>query len=302
MPSSHIVILSDTHLGRKHCAAISADALRPLWQDASHIVINGDVAEVHHREHWGEAARQTMQLFDLCDADGVGLTLLSGNHDPYLSDIRHLHLANREVLVTHGDVMHPAVAPWSPASGRILQAHQRAIASLNPEQRDHLESVLSASQYASHEEWNQLEQEASHASIRGMLMRPWALIKVLRYWRQFPRLANEFTDRFSPESRFVVLGHTHHPGIWTVNEKTIINTGSFGFPGHPRAVILEDKTLSVWEIRTHQKHYELAEHPLANYELSTSVVLEEDTESDQALANASPSHPADQKDNSVTVA
>ncbi len=302
MPTGRIIILSDTHLGRKQYAAMSADALRPLWQDAAHVIINGDVAEVHHREHWGEAARQTMQLFDLCDADGVSLTLLSGNHDPYLSDIRHLHLAHREVLVTHGDAMHPAVAPWSPAAGRIREAHQRAIASLKPEQRGHLESVLGASQYASHEEWTQLEQEASHASILGMMLRPWALIKVLLYWYRFPRLAKKFADRFAPEARYIILGHTHHPGIWTIGGKTFINTGSFGFPGHPRAVILDDTTLSVWAIKTYKQKYQFAQEPLAEYKLSSAVDDDSISELDETSLKTDAIDQADQKDNPLTVA
>ena len=92
-----IVILSDTHLGRPSCGAQSARALRPLWQGASHLIVNGDVAEIHHPRHWGEAARETMHLLDLCEEDSVALTLLSGNHDPFISEVRHLHLADDQL-------------------------------------------------------------------------------------------------------------------------------------------------------------------------------------------------------------
>ena len=96
---------------------MSAVALRPLWAGASNLIINGDVAEVHHPEHWADAATQLLQLLDLCEKDGVALTLLSGNHDPFIGEVRHLHLANHQVFVTHGDALHPAIAPWSPALG-----------------------------------------------------------------------------------------------------------------------------------------------------------------------------------------
>ena len=41
-------------------AARDADALRPLWDGASRVVFNGDVAEVHHPEHWAAAARELL--------------------------------------------------------------------------------------------------------------------------------------------------------------------------------------------------------------------------------------------------
>ena len=85
--SKRIVILSDTHLGRPSCAAKSAASLRPLWNNATNLIINGDVAEVHHPDHWADAATQLLQLLDLCEKDGVALTLLSGNHDPFIGEV-----------------------------------------------------------------------------------------------------------------------------------------------------------------------------------------------------------------------
>lgn len=269
MADHRIVILSDLHLGRPHCAARSADALRPLWRRASHVILNGDVAEVHNRAHWSRAACQTMRLFDLCEMDNVGLTLLSGNHDPFISDIRHVHLHGGSVFVTHGDVLHPAVAPWSPAAGRMRKAHARAISALAPEQRDHLESILSASQFASHAEWSQLEAEASHSSVWRMLVSPLAILQVIYYWHVFPRLAAQFADRHTPDARFIVLGHTHRSGIWTVGDRTVINTGSFGFPGRPMAVVVDDVSLTVMRVRLQGDAYRYAAKPVAKYSLPT---------------------------------
>ena len=160
-----IVIISDLHLGRPRCAASSAAALRPLWDGASHLIVNGDAAEIHHPRHWPRAAREMLSLFDLCEADGVELTLLSGNHDPYITDLRHLHLADGLVFVTHGDVLHPAIAPWSPAAARMRQAHEAALAAMPPEARGELEARLSISQHASFTEWEELAIKSSGAPI-----------------------------------------------------------------------------------------------------------------------------------------
>jgi UDP-2,3-diacylglucosamine pyrophosphatase LpxH len=268
------VIISDLHLGRAHGAATSAEALRPLWQGAARLVVNGDTAEVHHPGHRRRAAEEVLALYDLTERDGVELTLLSGNHDPFLSDFRHLHLAGGRIFVTHGDVMHPAIAPWSPASARIRAAHERAIAALEPEDRELLEARLTASQHAGFAEWQDaevLEREAAHSSLLGMLIRPWAIAQVLMYWRAFPRIAAGFVERHAPEARFAVHGHTHRAGIWTVNERVIINTGHFGFPGPAMAVLVDgDERLSAVRIDHKRGEYRLRDEPRAVWELDAA--------------------------------
>jgi predicted phosphodiesterase len=262
-----VLVLSDLHLGRPRCAALSARALRPLWDGIDHLVLNGDVAEVHHPRHWRRAAHEVLELFDLAETSGVALTLLSGNHDPYLSDLRHLRLAEGNVFVTHGDVLHPAVAPWSPAAARMRAAHEHARAALDPALRHTLESRLSVSQHAAFAEWEQLRLEAGRSTIPGMLRRPWALAAVLRYWRRAPQLAADFVAAHGPEARFVLIGHTHRPGYWRRNGRTIINTGSFGFPGRPWGVVI-DRELVVRAIRLRRGEYRFEPRPVATFALS----------------------------------
>lgn len=263
-----VVILSDTHFGHPGASAGTPAALRPLWQGASRLIINGDVAEVHHPEFRVQAAHAVMELQDLCAADGVELILLSGNHDPYISDRRHVHLHDRVVLVTHGDALHPAVAPWSPAAGRMRAAYDAAMSCIPASRHADLAARLSVFQFASHEEWIALAEEMSSGStIRKMLRRPWAFVQVLRYWAAFPRLAARFVRELSPESSYVIMGHTHRPGIWDVDGLTVINTGSYAFPGRPRAVRLDGRTMSVWRIHRDGAVFRPASSPLKLYAL-----------------------------------
>ncbi|MCG8509152.1 MAG: hypothetical protein MI741_07970, partial [Rhodospirillales bacterium] len=132
MPT-RIVILSDLHMGRSRGSVRSAEAVRLLWQGASHLVINGDLAELHHPEYRAEAAKQSIRLFELCEQDNVGLTLLSGNHDAQISDVRHLLLSQGRVLITHGDVLHPAIIPWSVNAKLLRQTFANARKSLASE-------------------------------------------------------------------------------------------------------------------------------------------------------------------------
>ncbi len=272
------LILSDLHLGRPRLAALSADALRPLWQGFTRLIINGDIAEVHHPTHWSIAARQVLQLHDLCEADGVELTMLSGNHDPYLTDQRHLELAGGSVFITHGDVLHPAIAPWSPRAGIMRDAHQRAIAAIPEHERDRLDTRLKVSQFASHIEWSDMAHEAAKSSIPQMLMRPWSIPQVLIYWWQFPRLAANFLRQHAPLAKVGVFGHTHRAGLWTIDDRLIINTGAFGFPGKPRAVTIDNqrdlRVLAVERVGGGDRTaYRLACEPIRELTLPDSPVI-----------------------------
>jgi predicted phosphodiesterase len=258
------VILSDLHLGRPRVGALSADALRPLWRGAAHLILNGDTAEVHHPSHWSVAARQTVRLFELSEQDGCELTLLSGNHDPFISDVRHLLLADGRVFVTHGDVLHPAIAPWSPAAGRLRRAHDDALRALPPESRGELAARLTACQHASYAEWRdaaEMREEARRSTVAGMLMRPWALGRVVRYWHVIPSIAARFAAEHAPDARVVLIGHTHRAGAWRVGARVVLNTGSFGFPGRPYAVVIEAGSLAFVRIRRRGDAYELDAAP-----------------------------------------
>ncbi len=269
---SRIVILSDLHLGGPQAPEVSA--LRPLWADADEVIFNGDTAEVHHPDYWSHAARALLQLFDSCEADQTVPTFISGNHDPYLSDQRHAHLAGGDVFVTHGDAMHPAIAPWSPARHRLRRAHDAALSAVAEESRDNLETRLAACQHASFAEWNdpdEVRAETRRTSRLGLLLRPFLIARILRYWSIFPRLAAEFTARHAPDARIIVTGHSHRAGIWTVNGRTVINTGCFSFPSHPRAVVIESGTLSVFPIHRNGAIYELAPSALRVFDVGTDA-------------------------------
>lgn len=272
-PTSSTLILSDLHLGRPGHGAGSADAVRPLWQGCSHLILNGDIAEIHHPVHRAGAAREMFTLIEYCDQDGVDVMLLSGNHDPFISDHRALELADGEIFITHGDVFHPAVAPWSPNAQHIRRANDLANRVLQPEIACNLERRLRASQHASAAEWEEMDRQAGHSTVASLLLRPWAVVQVLLYWHRFPKIVARFADEHNLAATYIITGHTHREGTWNVGERVIINTGSFGFPGHPRAVLIKERVLSVFAIEMNDKpgstsHYQLAQEPQDSFPLS----------------------------------
>ena len=245
------VILSDTHLAGNGQGAGNADALRPLWQGADEVIFNGDLAELSDPRWRVDAARQVMRLQDLCEEDGVRLTLLSGNHDPLVTDRRFLRLCSGEVFVTHGDMLHPAISPWTSYAKQLRQLHQDALAQLESDDRAELDQQAMAAAHASNLKWDHLSEHKPEQP--GKLARKAdqarKIAKVLWFWHRLPKLAARFTQRYAPDARFFIFGHIHRAGIWRFGHQTIINTGAYHCPRNPHAVVIEDHTLSVYRVR-----------------------------------------------------
>jgi len=251
-----IVILSDTHLGKTHGGARSAKMLRPLIEGADHLIINGDVAEGVYPHLRQAAAEQVAALREVCDRQGVRLTLLAGNHDPLISPLRELDLAGGLVHVRHGDRIHPAISPWA---GR--RRHQRELqwrqARHDAEAADLWSATsspassgpLEAEHLALHERFD--AQVCPPINPRGP-RRAWDIAHqamwAAYYWRVMPRLAARFAAKVAPASRFFIFGHIHRSGIWRDGRRILINTGSFGIPGPPHGVVLEGRRLLVRRI------------------------------------------------------
>ncbi|MEM1446999.1 MAG: metallophosphoesterase [Planctomycetota bacterium] len=298
-----IVILSDTHLANPGRGAGSAKALRPLWEGASEVILNGDVAEIADEKLRGLAARQVLELQELAEDDGVKLTFISGNHDPLLTDRRYLRLASREVFVTHGDILHPAISPWTDHAKHLQALHADAVLSLDPDKARDIDHQLAACQHASVVQWDHFVTQPNEGLEKNAVRRGLErfglgqrierrssqgvkIAKALYYWHTIPKRAMGFARRFAPESRFFIFGHIHRAGIWhdpnalTVGKdvivpeggRYIINTGAYQTPRNPRAVVIEDQQLSVWPVRFNLDGHRFADQPLAEYALNHSAV------------------------------
>jgi UDP-2,3-diacylglucosamine pyrophosphatase LpxH len=264
--SERFLILSDLHLGKKP-ERMHAGLFRSLWRRGDHLIINGDCAELHDPRYNWEAARQTLRLQELCDNDGVTLTLLAGNHDPGISKLRHLFLGNGKVLVTHGDAVHPAIAPWCHSAPIMRGAFDDAMKALPVESRTDLEARLRASTHAAEVKWETVKDQVGWIGIWGLLRQPWSFVQIVQYWQAFPREAAKFASEFAPSAKYVVMGHTHHQGIWTVDDRVVINSGCYEFPGKPRAVVLEDNVLRVHSLSQTRDGFQCKPTPLATFEV-----------------------------------
>ncbi len=276
-----IVVLSDTHLSVPGRGAHSAAALRPLWRGADEVIFNGDVAEVADERLRGPAARQVVELLRLAEEDGVAVTLISGNHDPLVTDRRYLRLAGREVFLTHGDILHPAISPWTDHGKHLARLHADAVMSLDPGKARDIDAQLAACQHASVVQWDHFvtrphRRGAWARRVPDGVLRKTALarklVKAAYYWQTIPRRAMGFARRFAPESRFFVFGHIHRAGVWVDPgagpggaDRVIINTGAYQSPRNPRAVVIENRRLEVWPVVFDRGGHAFGPRPLTAY-------------------------------------
>lgn len=264
------VILSDTHLAGNGQGAVSADALRPLWQGADELVINGDLAELSDPRWRVAAARHIIRLQDLCEEDGVRLTLLSGNHDPLVTDRRFLRLCHGEVFITHGDMLHPAISPWTTHAKQLRALHEGAIQQLTLTDRSELDQQAMAASHAANLKWDHMAEhtEPKRGKIAGKVEHAYKVAKVLWYWHQLPKLAAKFVQQYAPDARFFIFGHIHRAGVWQFGHQTIINTGSYHCPRNPHAIVIQGRTLSLHRVRFNaEQGHTLVERPRFTAEL-----------------------------------
>ena len=283
--SRRIVIISDTHMGRPNAPVASPDQLRPLWRDASRLIVNGDLAEINDVRYRANAARQVCRLQDLCDSDGVDLTLISGNHDPLLTDQRFVTLMDGQLYATHGDVLHPSISPWSTHAEELAHFNRRALAMLRSPARASEIGRLAASQYASFASWddrhaapedNESAEATEPPAAPSAAEKGRRLVDLARRaavtlwcWHTLPRRAAQFMLEYAPESRFFIFGHIHRAGIWTLKERVIINTGCYGFPSRPRAVVIEDDQVSVVPVQqSSDGSWCMANRPLQSWSIA----------------------------------
>jgi predicted phosphodiesterase len=266
-PSRHprTIILSDLHLGRPG-GAEEAARLLPIVDGCERLILNGDTAELHHGRHRAKAEAELGRLRDLCHARAVRLDLIAGNHDPFVSEVRSLRLLDGAIYLTHGDALHPAIAPWSPHAAVMRAAFERALAQGASRAAAPTEDQLfAAAREAAIAEWQSLGDGAHVSTIANMAIRPHRALAAVAYWRSYPALVRDWAERFAPTAGTVVVGHSHRPFVRTLGGLRIVNTGAYGFPGTPLAALVESGEVLVHRVEERGGRYRLAERPIARW-------------------------------------
>jgi predicted phosphodiesterase len=257
------IVLSDLHLGR-HGATAQSHRFADLVSRFARVIVNGDVAELHHARFREHAEYELARLREFCERGGARLELIAGNHDPFVASARSMSLADGAVYLTHGDALHPAIAPWSPYAAAMRQAFETALAS-SAAGRDEHEGRLAAAREASMAEWRGLGDGAYVSTIASVAIRPHRALAVLDYWRRYPAMIDAWTTRFAPRAGTAIVGHSHRCFVREVNGLRIVNTGSYTFPGRPLAVVLEGGSVRVHRIDMERRLFALSPQPIASW-------------------------------------
>jgi predicted phosphodiesterase len=279
-------IFSDLHLGDRGCRVRTLDQLAPLFDGADALVLNGDSLDTRpgpvHLSATAlaaanaDTAAQRAGFLDFLAHHAPPTTLLTGNHDPDISTQHTLDLADGQVFVTHGDIFFDDIVPWSRDVPLMRQLLAREFAALTPDERGRLDLRLAAFRRVC----AKVPQRAHHAERNPFLYTfglladvawPTRTLAVLRTWRETPALASAFLRTHRPHARFLLMGHTHRPGIvQTPGGLTIINTGSFCAPAKACVADLTDEKLSLRRIASKGGVFRLGE-TLATFALASAA-------------------------------
>lgn len=277
------LILSDLHLGRPGGARRAA-AFETLLADFDRVIVNGDIAELHHAAYQADAELELAIFRDICTTRGIKLDLIAGNHDPFVSNVRALTLADGAIYVTHGDAFHPAVAPWSPYAAHMRKAYDDALSASRGLQADD-EAHFRAAREASLAEWKVMGEGAHVSTIGSMAMHPGRVLTVLRYWSRYPAMAAEWVERYAPQAGTVIVGHSHRAFYRAIGGRHVVNTGSYGFPGRPHAVVIEGATVRMHALSTRGHYYALASDAKAAWPITIHARAQLHPESPRATAS-----------------
>jgi UDP-2,3-diacylglucosamine pyrophosphatase LpxH len=227
-----IRIISDLHLGYSGSLLTDAAQLRPLLDGAGTVVFNGDTAELRNEPRYPEGRRELAKLQELCAHAGVEAVFVNGNHDPAISSVNHLDLADGAILVTHGDVLFTDLAPWCDEALKIGRAHRQLIEAMDDNLFEDFEArlrlvkdaILSVGLPKLHLHSGPLARFVMFVQELWPPTRPFT---VVRCWREAPRRAAALARIFRPRARFILIGHFHLAGIDQLEPRVVVNTGSF---------------------------------------------------------------------------
>jgi predicted phosphodiesterase len=244
-----ILVLSDLHFGLPAKGTPTPAMLRPLWQDFDQLLLNGDTAELHVPRMCAQATGDLEAIQQFCEADGVGLSVIAGNHDPFISPLQRCALIDGRVLVTHGQSIHRREAP-SPVKGQVLEVGDTAsLAGRHRFDRTMCERGIEHSRTFMPPEHELQAPQTLWASIPWSAAKPFLVLKILRYWKNYPGFADAYRQRVQPDAKIIIVGHSHRDGIWQFDDCTVLNTGSWTWPGRPQAISIEGTTLRMHAIR-----------------------------------------------------
>ncbi len=248
-----ILILSDLHVRHPLSLIHRLEALAPLMEGAGTVIFNGDSTEQRFRTQRVDGWDDQERLAGFVRGMGADPVFVTGNHDPFASQAHHVELAGGLILVTHGDGLFESVTPWSPAARLILKRRREVMRAMTEQERADLDRYLWAAKQGSlvMEDWDWHRRDGIGSQIKHFVDEfwpPWRPLRILATWVRTPGVADAFAEQFRPRAEYVIIGHTHHPGVWRRGGRWILNTGSFTQLLGQMVVWIEDGSMAAHRV------------------------------------------------------
>lgn len=235
------LILSDLHLG--HTASRAPGHLAGLARAAQafdRVIVNGDAVNLLECDADRPGADAHLkQLTEALTGRQGPPVLLTGNHDPAVSDIHYQYLDEPGLLVFHGDFVLDRPAPWVVKGAEFSHALYRRLdaepAAPGFARRAELFRALQREMTLEREELFECRSGVSY--VLRQFVPPTRLLTIAHYVLTSPGKAARLAESFAQPVRRVAFGHIHRGGQWRRHGLEVYNTGSF-MP-FSRAFVLE---------------------------------------------------------------
>jgi len=189
--------------------------LRPMLAGVDRLVLAGDIWQQRKIGFGGSEARKFFKdLLDLLDELEISHEVLRGNHDPE-GGAGVAWLADRQVLVTHGDAIYEDATPWSREIGRYRKQVNAIIRNYDPQ--SHLAAACA----------DRAREIAQTLKVRPLpkirppfnffataLWPPSRSFEMLRVWHGMGWEGLRFLEHSGEGAEVLVCGHFHRAGIW----------------------------------------------------------------------------------------
>lgn len=261
MPAEFTRIFSDIHYGDHSSQARSLEQLAPLLHGPSALVLNGDTLETRPGPTPDRTAAMRAEVEAFFPRHVSQTTFLTGNHDADLTAHHALEFAGGEIFVTHGDILYDDLVPWSRDATLIRRRLAEEFLPLSAAQREELETRLAVFRRVAitipqrhQSERNLLKYAVNFAN--DTVWPPNRVFKILQAWREMPGLAAALLRQHRPKAKYIVVGHTHRPGIWRQPDGiVVINTGSFCRPFGGSVVDISSEKLAIRRIEVRRGEF-----------------------------------------------
>jgi predicted phosphodiesterase len=240
-------VISDVHYQDPASWIQELHQLEPLLNGVDVLIVNGDLLDT---QILSDAAPTVAKIKSFLAARVPQVVYLTGNHDPDISNVHELSLAQDSIWITHGDVFFDDIAPWGRPVVELRRRIRALAGNLSREQFRQLETRFKIFRQVTLKLPREHDPEARHFFAKCLrifraVFPPTRVLTMMRVWREMPDIAARYADEQRPRAKIILTGHTHFHGVWKRGRHVIVNTGSLCAPREGQIVDITENALEV---------------------------------------------------------